>query len=115
MIRDVIHKVLLFQLYINFLVQIGNAWIDDNTSLQGMYDYYWTHALNSDETHAGIQKYCDFITGNFTNECLYYTDQGDEEIGDIDIYNIYAPQCHSSGPISQSVRSVSPLGSLIAC
>nr|KAJ0211866.1 hypothetical protein LSAT_V11C400205690 [Lactuca sativa] len=75
-------------------IAIGNAWIDDNTSYEGMYDYYWTHALNSDETNEGIKKYCDYVTGNFSEECYKYQDQGDGEYGGIDIYNIYAPLCH---------------------
>ena len=85
-------------------MQIGNALIDDYTSLQGMFDYYWTHALNSDETHEGIRLHCDFITGNFTDDCINYLNQGEAEMGNIDIYNIYAPLCHSSGPTG----SVSP-------
>ncbi|KAL7604256.1 hypothetical protein Lser_V15G18899 [Lactuca serriola] len=75
-------------------IAIGNAWIDDNTSYEGMYDYYWTHALNSDETNEGIKKYCDYVTGNFSEECYKYQGQGDGEYGGIDIYNIYAPLCH---------------------
>ncbi|XP_076940266.1 serine carboxypeptidase 1-like [Bidens hawaiensis] len=43
-------------------IAIGNALLDENTRYQGMYDYYWTHALNSDETHAGIIKYCDYVS-----------------------------------------------------
>ncbi|KAJ9567502.1 hypothetical protein OSB04_003468 [Centaurea solstitialis] len=75
-------------------IAIGNAWVDDNTSLEGMYDYYWTHALNSDETNAGITKNCDYDTGNFSDTCYRYQGQGDGEYGGIDIYNIYAPQCN---------------------
>ena len=48
-------------------MQIGNAWIDDNTSIMGMFDYFWTHALNSDETNEGIHQYCNFVTGNFSS------------------------------------------------
>ncbi|KAM4121809.1 hypothetical protein ACB094_01G033800 [Castanea mollissima] len=47
-------------------IAIGNALIDDNTSIMGTYDYYWTHALNSDETNAGIHRYCNFVTGNYS-------------------------------------------------
>lgn len=77
-------------------IAIGNVWIDDNTSNQGIYDYYWTHALNSDETHAGITQYCGFVTGNFTPNCTLYLEQGIFELGNIDPYNIYAPLCQSS-------------------
>ncbi|KAL2507380.1 Serine carboxypeptidase-like 40 [Forsythia ovata] len=40
---------------------IGNAWIDDLTTARGIYDYFWTHALNSDETHNGILKFCGLV------------------------------------------------------
>ncbi|KAF2309879.1 hypothetical protein GH714_005469 [Hevea brasiliensis] len=87
-------------------IAIGNAWIDDNTGVKGTYDYYWTHALNSDETNAGINKYCDFVTGNFSSICNKYQDLGDEEVGDLDAYNIYAPFCNQSAPKSGSPGSV---------
>uniref|UniRef100_A0A251TZC2 Putative peptidase S10, serine carboxypeptidase, Alpha/Beta hydrolase fold protein n=1 Tax=Helianthus annuus TaxID=4232 RepID=A0A251TZC2_HELAN len=58
-----------------------------------MFDYFWTHALNSDETNAGINKYCDYISGNFSDKCEEYQSQGYNEYGYIDIYNIYAPLC----------------------
>ncbi|KAJ0818770.1 putative carboxypeptidase D [Helianthus annuus] len=74
-------------------IAIGNAWIDDTTSYEGMFDYFWTHALNSDETNAGINKYCDYISGNFSDKCEEYQSQGYSEYGYIDIYNIYAPLC----------------------
>ncbi|KAF7137876.1 hypothetical protein RHSIM_Rhsim07G0231400 [Rhododendron simsii] len=86
--------------------KIGNAYVDDSTTLQGTYDYYWTHALNSDETHAAITKNCDFVTGNLTRQCIQYLDQGDEEVGDIDPYDIYAPLCNSSAPKTPSPGSV---------
>ncbi|PON49560.1 Serine carboxypeptidase-like [Trema orientale] len=85
-------------------IAIGNAWIDDVTGQQGMYDFFWTHALNSDETNAGINKYCDFV--EYSNPCIRYLNQGDEEIGTIDTYNIYAPLCNSSRSKSGSTGSV---------
>ncbi|KAI3522104.1 hypothetical protein L1887_11583 [Cichorium endivia] len=87
-------------------IAIGNALIDDITYYEGSYDYYWTHALNSDETNAGINKYCDYVTGNFSDECYKYLRQGRAEIGEIDIYNIYAPLCDDSTQKSGSTGSV---------
>ncbi|RZB68027.1 serine carboxypeptidase II-3-like isoform X2 [Glycine soja] len=77
-------------------IAVGNGWIDDNMCGKGMYEYFWTHALNSDETHEGIQRYCDFESGNLTGECSKYQSRGDTEIGSIDIYDIYAPPCDSA-------------------
>ncbi|KAI3439702.1 Carboxypeptidase [Psidium guajava] len=87
-------------------IAIGNAWIDDNTSLKGMYEYFWTHALSSDETHAGIMKNCDFVAGNFSAACEEYMNRGDQEHGHLDIYNIYAPLCNPSRPKVSSSASV---------
>ncbi|KAK9054344.1 hypothetical protein SSX86_025422 [Deinandra increscens subsp. villosa] len=85
-------------------IAIGNAWIDDTTSIKGMYDYYWTHAINSDETHAAINKYCDYVTGNFSDTCEHYKQKGEIEYGRIDIYNIYPPPCDDNG----SVKNLPP-------
>lgn len=94
-------------------MQVGNGWIDDNMCGKGMYEYFWTHALNSDETHEGIQRHCDFENGNLTSECSKYQIRGDIEIGTIDIYGIYAPPCDSAAtkagasPATNSVSCIS--------
>ena len=88
-------------------MQVGNGWLDDNFCTKGMYDYLWTHALNSDQTHAGIEKHCDFRKFNVTNECVRYENRADDEIGNIDIYNIYAPVCNSSATKNGASYSVS--------
>ncbi|KAM5565635.1 serine carboxypeptidase 1-like [Rosa sericea] len=77
-------------------IAIGNAWIDDNHGEMGIYEYLWTHALNSDETYEGIHKYCDFGSDNFSSKCTKYRIQASDELGDVDIYNIYAPLCNLS-------------------
>ncbi|KAL5844943.1 hypothetical protein ACOSQ4_010901 [Xanthoceras sorbifolium] len=87
-------------------IAIGNAWIDDNTGNKGFYDYFWTHAINSDETNAGINKYCNFADSDQSSTCSQYISQGSQETGNIDIYNIYAPLCKSSAAKSASAASV---------
>ncbi|KAK7401170.1 hypothetical protein VNO78_12490 [Psophocarpus tetragonolobus] len=77
-------------------IAIGNAWIDDVTSVEGIFDYLWTHALSSDETHELIENYCDFTSDNVSAICANATRTAFEEKGNIDSYNIYAPQCHDS-------------------
>lgn len=81
--------------------------MDDNTGVQGMYDYFWGHALNSDETNARIHKYCNFVSGNSSIECEQYQNQGLNELGNVDIYNIYAPICNESESKSTLTASVS--------
>ncbi|KQK14876.1 hypothetical protein BRADI_1g19170v3 [Brachypodium distachyon] len=80
-------------------IMIGNAVINDWTDKKGMYDFYWTHALISDDTADAITKNCNFTAAT-------------EEPGDINIYNIYAPMCQSrklvSPPITPSIESFDP-------
>ncbi|KAF8405073.1 hypothetical protein HHK36_009970 [Tetracentron sinense] len=83
------------QTYINLKgIAIGNALIDDSTYAMGMYDYFWTHALNSEEANAGIHENCDFVNENTSTKCDLFQGQGQTEKGRIYIYNIYAPRCH---------------------
>lgn len=87
-------------------IAIGNAWIDDNICTKGRFDYLWTHALNSDETNEGVNKYCDFasqdlvtnkaVAKNATDQCDQYQSRALTEMGDIDLYGIYSPLCNSS-------------------
>ena len=83
--------------------------IDDLTSEMGIYDHLWTHALNSDETHEAIHKYC-YSGGNYSEECYKFQSEAYFEKGPIDFYNIYAPLCHATSvhefPSSASVSRV---------
>uniref|UniRef100_M8BGF0 Carboxypeptidase n=1 Tax=Aegilops tauschii TaxID=37682 RepID=M8BGF0_AEGTA len=77
-------------------IMIGNAVINDWTDSKGMYDFFWTHALISDETAEGISKNCNFTAGAASNAlCDDASDAAGESLRDIDIYNIYAPNCQS--------------------
>ncbi|KAM0973565.1 hypothetical protein ACFX2J_016726 [Malus domestica] len=94
-------------------IAIGNPYIDDNTALLAIFDNLWTHAFNSDETNAGIHKYCNLtnLGDNPSEECRKYVSQAGMELGeDIDIANIYAPVCTTSEddsePKSASTGSV---------
>ena len=92
--------------------KIGNAVINDWTDSKGMYDFFWTHALISDATADAIDRYCNFsATAAGSDKCDEATSEADEALEDIDIYNIYAPNCQSadlvSPPITPSVRITS--------
>jgi len=75
--------------------------------LKGIYDYIWTHALSSDQTHELIEKYCDFTSENVSAICANATRTAFEENGNIDPYNIYAPLCQDSSLKNGSTGSVS--------
>ncbi|KAD4179342.1 hypothetical protein E3N88_27933 [Mikania micrantha] len=74
-------------------IAIGNAIIDTEMHLKGKFDHWWTHAIISDSTHDAIVKYCDFASNSSSAMCDHVTHKAWNEIGDTDVYNIYAPIC----------------------
>ncbi|KAH9790465.1 Carboxypeptidase [Citrus sinensis] len=78
-------------------VAIGNGVLNDPTDEWGAVDFYWSHALISDESYKGIHTYCDFTSENSTEQCDKFLSQSSDEIGDIFGYNIYAPFCNGTG------------------
>ncbi|KAK9077155.1 hypothetical protein SSX86_005491 [Deinandra increscens subsp. villosa] len=73
-------------------IAIGNAVMDDETHFKGKFDHWWSHAIISDTTHDAIIKNCDFANVS-SAMCENSTDKAWNEIGDIDVYNVYAPIC----------------------
>ncbi|VAH27161.1 unnamed protein product [Triticum turgidum subsp. durum] len=79
-----------------------------------MYDFFWTHALISDETAEGIDKNCNFTAAGAATSALCddASDEAGESLRDIDIYNIYAPNCQSeklvTPPIAPSIENFDP-------
>ncbi|XP_024959840.1 serine carboxypeptidase II-3-like [Cynara cardunculus var. scolymus] len=88
-------------------IAIGNAWIDDETCMKGMYDYWWSHAINSDATHDAIFKYCNFVNDSSTGMCHDSTSKAWDEMGEVNVYNIYAPIC-----LNHEQRNTSATGSV---
>ncbi|XP_051146958.1 uncharacterized protein LOC127262351 [Andrographis paniculata] len=76
-------------------ITIGNAYIDYTDRWTGTYEHFWTSALISDETHHGIFANCDFSSSsvNRSDSCDKLLDKADVEMGDIFIYDVYAPWC----------------------
>ncbi|KAG6486292.1 hypothetical protein ZIOFF_054862 [Zingiber officinale] len=64
-----------------------------------MFDYFWTHALIADETIVSIHKFCNFSldTQQQPPECGRVVDKASHVFDEVNIYNIYAPLCFSSG------------------
>ncbi|XP_078170712.1 serine carboxypeptidase II-3-like [Carex rostrata] len=77
-------------------IMIGNAVINDDTDISGMFDFLWTHALISDEA----------INAIYNNRSVVI------DIGDLNLYNIYAPLCTASGttspPKTPSIENFDP-------
>lgn len=67
--------------------------MNDDTDVRGGYDYLWSHALISDETHQGLLEHC---VANFSIKCEHFERAAGIETGNIDFYNIYGPLCLDS-------------------
>lgn len=88
-------------------MQIGNAVINDETDVRGMYEYFKNHALISYETADQIEKSCDFSPSASTQsaECDAATEVASLNIYYLDIYNIYAPLCANSSLTAHPKRA----------
>ncbi|EFJ47842.1 hypothetical protein VOLCADRAFT_74841 [Volvox carteri f. nagariensis] len=62
---------------------VGNPWTDAAIDNMGAVDYWWTHALISDQTAQGVRANC-----NFSRIGTAF-----DELGSINIYEIYADLC----------------------
>lgn len=78
-------------------MQVGNAVTDNYYDNLGTVTYWWSHAMISDKTYQQLINTCDFRRQKESNECeSLYTYAMDQEFGNIDQYNIYAPPCNNS-------------------
>ncbi|CAO2817366.1 unnamed protein product [Amaranthus hypochondriacus] len=79
-------------------ILIGNAVLNDETDLKGMYEYFWSHAIISDQVKNDIVEHCNFSSSVITQNhiCQAATNQVDVDTQYLDVYNIYAPVCLSS-------------------
>ncbi|XP_042425870.1 serine carboxypeptidase II-3-like [Zingiber officinale] len=80
-------------------IAIGNAVINKETDIKGTFDYFWMHALIADETIHAIHKFCNFSLDapQTAPECDRAVDEANLVVYELDVYNIYAPLCFSSG------------------
>ncbi|KAK3121355.1 hypothetical protein QOZ80_8BG0651340 [Eleusine coracana subsp. coracana] len=93
-------------------IMIGNGLIHQWTDVKGMYDFYWSHALISDEMADRVNKHCDFRDGaEWDQLCIQVQDEVGTFPG-IDVYNIYASKCQSdrliTPPVTPSIESYDP-------
>ncbi|KAK1431217.1 hypothetical protein QVD17_14516 [Tagetes erecta] len=86
-------------------IALGNAYVDHETGKTGMYDFFWTHTIISDEIHKGISSNCNFSEGaTITDACIEYQYEAYAAKSNIYFYDIYAPLC---SPFSNSAPSIS--------
>lgn len=90
-------------------IAIGNAYVDDETENTGMYDFFWTHAIISDEIHDGIISNCNFTeAGTITEACAKYQSQAFAAKSNIYFYDIYAPLCSKFSNSTPSISVFDP-------
>lgn len=89
-------------------MQVGNAVTDNYYDNLGTVTYWWSHAMISDKTYKQLVNTCDFKRHKESNECesLYYYAM-DQEFGNIDQYNIYAPPCNNSDGSTSTRQTMS--------
>lgn len=78
----------------HYVPELAATILDANRNIKGVVDYFWTHAVMSDEVYANVTKNCDFdnLNGTFTDAaCMGAAVAFDS--GFIDGYDIYAPVC----------------------
>lgn len=77
--------------------QVGNALTDYYYDNLGTVTYWWSHAMISDKTYQQLVNSCDFRRQKESDECeSLYSYAMNQEFGNIDQYNIYAPPCNNS-------------------
>lgn len=87
-------------------MQIGNAVLNDETDTLGMYDYFASHALISDQTLNAIHEYC-FSPNATESKCEIATLIAKATAyQDINIYSIYSPVC-TNGNLTSRPKKVS--------
>ncbi|XP_030472849.1 serine carboxypeptidase-like 33 [Syzygium oleosum] len=73
---------------------VGNPETNDYYDYKAVLEYAWSHAVISDQLYDKCKRACDFKVYDWSDECnkgmytVFMTYQQE-----IDIYNIYAPQC----------------------
>ncbi|GFP87775.1 serine carboxypeptidase-like 40 [Phtheirospermum japonicum] len=80
-------------------MQMGNAVINSETDAKGQWKFYGSHALIPDDVARQALKYCDFSPNatKQSDKCKEAVNQSDDEhLGNINLYNIYAPLCSNS-------------------
>jgi serine carboxypeptidase-like clade 2 len=96
-------------------IMVGNAWTYMPIDNYGAIYYWWTHALISDDTFSSIKLSCNLSdvgplssSDEFTADCDFALGEAQDEMGNINIYDIYVDVCSSELKI---VRQMAKAGS----
>jgi len=80
---------------------VGNAWTDPRYDNYGAAFYWYTHAIISRATFIGLNTTCDYdnvgpLSSGQRDACDDFQSRASEEMGNIDIYDIYWDVCLKS-------------------
>ncbi|KAL5703439.1 hypothetical protein ACHQM5_028529 [Ranunculus cassubicifolius] len=87
-------------------IMVGNGMINFKTDQRGIYEYFWSHALISDETYEGLIKTC--VDSN-SLECSMFQQRLKEEAGNVNVYHLYTQECSTKNKVKQ-YNGVDPCG-----
>ena len=111
--------MLLFSFWFGFVVgvrfcpatKVGNAVTDTGSDKEGIINFYWSHALISDETYEGLVRSCRSGSGHealASEACQKWFDKAYREVGNIDLHTIYTPICLTPDPYQPSQTNTAP-------
>ncbi|KAG2431440.1 hypothetical protein HXX76_009455 [Chlamydomonas incerta] len=99
---------------------VGNPWTDAAIDNLGAVDFWWSHALVSDQTAQGIRANCNFTrigpldphpahaNAETRDElCDDFCNKAFDELGQINIYEIYADLCTAPPGLRRQVEALS--------
>ncbi|KAL5731062.1 carboxypeptidase C [Ranunculus cassubicifolius] len=86
-------------------IMIGNGFMNPKTDFRGIYDYMWTHALISDETHHGLIKYC---IESSSSKCLLFCGRLGHEMGRTNVYSLYSEYCFPNSSFNNNRAEIDP-------
>ncbi|GLJ15733.1 hypothetical protein SUGI_0258910 [Cryptomeria japonica] len=76
---------------------VGNAVTDDYYDNLGTVNYWWSHAMISDQTYHSILRNCNFRLEDTSPTCDSFISYAmNQEFGNIDQYSIYTAPCGKS-------------------
>ncbi|CAL4929527.1 unnamed protein product [Urochloa decumbens] len=78
-------------------IAMGNAILEFAAEQAALYEYLWQHAFLSDTGHNLIAQSCKGVDDN-SPLCSGARDTAYYQLGNVDVYNIYAATCHEKAP-----------------
>ena len=79
-------------------IAVGNAILEFAAEQAALYEYLWQHAFLSDSAHTLIGQRCKNAEDN-SPLCSGAKDTAYNQLGNVDVYNIYANTCHDKNKV----------------